>query len=130
MNYHRITSWCLTALPAVLLGASGCASTNPEQKQFSSPDAAVESLVDALRSNDSARLRQVLGPAGDDILSSGDVVADRAEASRFLSLYSAKHRIQPETDGVTILVVGNDDWPFPVPIRKSDRGYVFDTKTG
>jgi hypothetical protein len=120
-------SWRLL-LPCVLLAGSGCASS--EQKQFSSPDAAAQSLVDALRRNDTPRLKQILGPGGDDILSSGDKVADRADAARFLSLYDANHRIQPERDGVNTLIVGNDEWPFPVPIVKSGGGYVFDGESG
>jgi hypothetical protein len=125
---HRALPCCSIVLSTVLLAASGCASSG--QKKFSSPDAAVQSLVDALRKNDSGRLRQILGPAGGDILSSGDKVADRADASRFLTQYAAKHRIQPENNGVSTLLVGEDEWPFPVPIKKSDGGYVFDTKAG
>jgi uncharacterized membrane protein YvbJ len=76
---------CCLAVSIFLLAMTGCASS--EQKQFRSPEAAVDSLVDALRSHDPARLKQVLGPAGDDILSSGDEVADRADVARFLALY-------------------------------------------
>ena len=121
-------AWCLL-IPFLLLAVSGCASSSG-QKQFSSPDAAVQSLVDALRRQDTPRLKQILGPAGDDILSSGDKVADRADAERFLSLYDANHRIQPERDGVSTLLVGDEQWPFPVPIVKSGSGYMFDSETG
>ena len=127
MNHRAIHSGRIV-LTAALLCAAGCAAS--KQKQFSSPQAAAQSLADALRSKDSGRLKQVLGPAGNDILSSGDPVADRADAARFLSLYDARHRIQPEQNGVNTLLVGDDEWPFPVPIRKSDRGYVFDTASG
>ena len=125
---HRATPSWRIVIAAALLGAPGCAS--PKQKQFPSPDAAAQSLVDALRSHDKERLRQALGPAGDDITSSGDPVSDRADAARFLSLYDARHRIQSEQNGVSTLLVGDDEWPFPVPIKKSDRGYVFDTASG
>src|SRR5688572_5617553 len=121
---------CRLIIPGVLvLTALGCASST-EQKQFSSPDAAAQSLADALRSDDRARLDEILAPAADDILSSGDAVADRADAARFLALYDAGHRIQAEPDGVYTLIVGQGDWPFPVPIVKSKRGYVFDAETG
>jgi hypothetical protein len=93
-------------------------------------DAAARSLVDALRTNDRARLDEILAPAADDILSSGDPVADRADAMRFLALYDAGHRIQAEPDGVHTLIVGQADWPFPVPIVKSQGKYVFDAETG
>jgi hypothetical protein len=111
-----------------LVISSGCAS--PEQKQFSSPQAAAQSLVDALRQDDHARLKQNLGPAANDILASGDKVADRADVQRFLSLYDTSHRFQTTPDGVTTLLVGEDEWPFPVPIVKSGGKYAFDTETG
>jgi hypothetical protein len=116
---------------AVILMAPGCASSStPEQKHFSSPDAAVQSLVAALRDDDHARLKQVLGPAVDDILPSGDEMADRAEVARFLSLYDAGHQIQPDADGASTLLVGERNWPFPVPIVRAGGGYVFDTEAG
>jgi hypothetical protein len=113
------------------LAAVGCASSSSSDRtQFSSPDAAAKSLVGALRANDRARLDEILAPAADDILSSGDPVADRADAMRFLALYDAGHRIQAEPDGVHTLIVGQADWPFPVPIVKSQGKYVFDAETG
>jgi hypothetical protein len=128
MNFHAMCKRCLILL-SLLVVASGCASS-PEQKQFASPQAATKSLVDALRKNDQTRLRESLGPDADDILASGDKVADQADVQRFLSLYDTSHRFQTTPDGVTTLLVGQDDWPFPVPIVKSGSKYVFDTETG
>ena len=118
--------------PLVLAGAAlGCASSSSSDRaQFSSPNAAAQSLVDALRTNNRARLDEILAPAADAILSSGDPIADRADAARFLALYDAGHRIQSEPDGVNTLIVGQDDWPFPVPIVKLQGKYVFDAETG
>ena len=127
---------CLFVLIVVGCSSSSPSSSSssvpkPEPKQFSSPDAAVESLVDALRKEDRARLAEMLVPAADDILSSGDNVADRADAERFLTLYDARHRIQSESDGSrSTLLVGEGEWPFPVPIVKTPGGYAFDAETG
>jgi hypothetical protein len=116
--------------------AVGCASSsemkpaNP-QESFPTPDAAVLALVDALRQYDRPRLKQILGPDGDAILASGDPVADRADASKFLALYVDYHMIsQGDDSGNYTLVVGKDSWPFPVPIVKSGRKFIFDTETG
>src|SRR4051794_15514294 len=124
----RAVGWCCLFLPAVLVGGAGCASS--DQKQFSSPDAAAQSLVDALRRQDTGRLKQILGPEGNQILSSGDEAADRADVARFLSLYAENHVIEPQESGANTLLVGVEAWPFPVPIVKSGGGFVFDTKTG
>jgi hypothetical protein len=115
-------------VPALLLAACGCSSAG--QREFRSPDAAADALVDALRHKNPARVKQILGPASSDVLSSGDKAADRADLERFLALYKAKHRIESEPGGASTLLVGDDDWPFPVPIVKSGDGYVFDTEAG
>src|SRR5881392_2864192 len=117
---------CVLAICVACIGL-GCAS---EQKKFNSPDAAATSLVDALRSHDSAQLKKVFGPDGDEIISSGDPVADRADDDRFLAAYDASHHFDTDANGRITLVVGESDWPFPVPIIKSNGGYVFDTAAG
>jgi hypothetical protein len=140
-RWWRIVSCVLVvivaAVAAAVVGSGGCASSSAtsssEQKNFSSPDIAAQSLVDALRTDDEASLKKILGPAGKDVLSSGDPVADQADAKKFLALYDAKHRIETNKDGVTsTLIVGDTDWPFPVPIMKVEKGggYVFDTEKG
>ena len=131
--------------PRILFGvvlalfAAGCApDQSPPQTQaskgtqaaFNSPDAAVGALVGALRAQDAEKLNQIFGPDGDEVVSSGDPVADRAEMVRFLEAFDAKHRLQSEGEGRLTLLVGEQDWPFPVPIMKSDGRYVFDTAAG
>jgi hypothetical protein len=123
------------ALLAGVLAVNGCASTPSSvsaspREQFASADAAVKALVDSLRAQDKARLMKILAPAGDEILSSGDPVADRADAQRFLTLYDEGHRFETDADGVTTLLVGSDRWPFPVPVIKSGNKYEFDVETG
>lgn len=115
----------------LVLTVLGCVSSPMSNRtEFTSPESAAKSLVDALRADDRDRLDEILAPAADDILSSGDPIADRADAARFLALYDAGHRIQAESDGVHTLIVGQANWPFPVPIVKSQRKYVFDAETG
>ena len=134
------SKWCVTLAGVALLGL-GCAS--PEQpktvppvsqasqpQKFASPESAVGSLVSALRAGDQAQLARIFGPDDSDIVSSGDPVADRAEIGRFLTAYDAEHRLQREPDGRYTLIVGTSDWPFPVPIVKSDEQYVFDSAAG
>lgn len=127
MNLKKILCNVLT-VPALITLVGGCGSAGP--KTFSSPEAAVESLAAALRAGDTAKLKAILGPDGDDILSSGDPVADRADAERFLGHYDEERWIRPELDRVYTLMVGHEGWPFPVPILGVDGGYVFDAEAG
>jgi hypothetical protein len=117
-------SLCLFA--AVL--AAGCQSS--AQHTFKSPEAAVDSLVSALRAGDTAQLDQIFGKDGAAIVSSGDPVADRNDFAKFVQAYDAKHELSPAGDGEMMLTIGNDDWPFPAPIVKDDKGWVFDSAAG
>src|SRR3954464_13065256 len=83
----------VVALVVSLALASGCSSSHSEESAprpetvFKSPDAAVDAFVAALRPHDVAQLRKIFGPAGDEIVSSGDPVADRMQVAKFLAAY-------------------------------------------
>jgi Protein of unknown function (DUF2950) len=114
-------------LTAALLGFIAPAFA---QEQFGTPEAAVEALVTAARSEDGAAILKVLGPDGKPIVSSGDPVADSNIRQNFVSAYDVKHTIEMEGDGTQTLVIGNDDWPFPIPLVNKAGQWQFDTKAG
>jgi hypothetical protein len=119
-----------TILLCMIVGSGCSSSSNNTGMRFDSPQAAVDSLVDALRANDTQRLKTIFGPKGDQIVSSGDPVQDQYQVGRFLEGYDKGHRLETEPDGNVTLLVGEKDWPFPVPIIKVDRGYAFDAAAG
>src|SRR5262245_66270674 len=95
---------------------SGCSSTQTTSastpgKGYDSADAAVDSLVAALRSNDQKQLHSILGEGSDDLLNSGDEVADANARADFLKMYDEKHRLEKHDDGSMTLDVGATDWP-------------------
>ena len=100
------------------------------QERFGTPEAAVEALVAAARSGDGDAILKVLGPDGKPIVSSGDPVADSNIRQDFVSAYDAKHAIEMEGDGTQTLIIGNDDWPFPIPLVNKAGQWQFDTKAG
>src|SRR5262245_29748527 len=99
----------------------GCTSSQKKQEHFSSPNAAVDSFVTALRANDDQQLKHILGGEGDSLLSSGDDVADQQGRAKFLEAYDKKHELVEgdEKDEPYTLNVGEGEWPFPIPIVKS-----------
>jgi Protein of unknown function (DUF2950) len=72
----------------------------------------------------------VLGPAAGDLVSSGDEVADAAARKRVLDAYDAKHQVVMEGDDKAVLLVGTEEWPFPIPLVRKDGVWRFDTAAG
>jgi len=116
------------AFIAVFISVSSQAET-VKQRTFASPEEAVKALVEALKSNDAKAVEAIFGPGSRDILLSGDPVADKAVEEKFLSRYGEKHRLEV-TESKANLNIGNDDWPFAVPLAKKDGLWYFDTKAG
>jgi hypothetical protein len=100
------------------------------QKTFKSPEEAVKSLSDAVKSNDTKEMLAIFGPAGKEIISSGDEVADKAGRERFAKACEEMTKLEKETDKKVTLIVGTNEWPFPIPIVKKGETWVFDTKAG
>jgi Protein of unknown function (DUF2950) len=103
-----------------------------KQKEFDSPKAAADSLIQAAASFDLPALKEILGPDGEDLVSSDDTVGDKNRAVAFAD--KAKEKMAIETDkkdpNRAILSVGNDDFTLPIPIVKRKGKWFFDTKTG
>jgi hypothetical protein len=144
----KTTSALLACLPLVLLMTHSRAAVEettpatdsapgPEATEvsvqppmaFETPDAAVMALIDAAASEDRDALFDVLG-SDLDALGSGDPVADAADRRRFVELSLEAAHLEDETDDSAILVIGPEDWPFPIPLAKDDRGWSFDTQAG
>jgi len=104
----------------------------PVQTAFDTPEAAVQALMDAVSKNDSAKLSALFGASARQVLTSGDPQKDKAEREEFSQLASRKHELQPSTmnHDVMILTVGAEDWPFPVPLLRTNGKWRFDTDQG
>jgi hypothetical protein len=105
-------------------------SASQAQKAFRSPEQAAAALADAVRSDSNRAILKLLGPSAGEIIKSGDEVADRKMRQRFTAAYDSKHSINTEGNKKATLVVGNDDFPFPIPLYATSGGWEFDTKTG
>ena len=134
-NQKKRSMWRLgfAILTAVMMSAGfdqGLFAADVGQKSFKSPEEAVKALVDASKGNDKKELMAIFGPAGKELISSGDEVADQAGRDRFVRAYEATNRVVSENEKKVILHVGIKDWPFPIPIVKEGENWFFDTKAG
>jgi hypothetical protein len=105
-------------------------STAIAQQSFKTAEAAVDALVNAARSNDKKALTEVLGRGSSDIVSSGDSVADEASYKRFVSAFDAKHQLSMQGEDKATMIIGTEDFPFPIPIVKNRDTWRFDTDAG
>ena len=119
-------------LMPLMIGALLCsaASVAAAQQAFKTPDEAASAMVRAAKAGDMKALVTVLGPDGEDIVSSGDEVADQATREKFVAAYDAKHKIDMEGDSKATIVIGQEDFPLPIPILRKDAMWRFDTAAG
>ncbi len=123
----RRLQFALSLVAAASLFTTGCSL---RQDRFSSPEEAVQAMIEASKSEQPDRIRRILGPGADEVLSSGDEVADRQARDKFLKAYDEKHELVTGPDGSVTLQAGKDDWPMPIPIVKSWGKWRFDTRRG
>jgi hypothetical protein len=119
----------LTSVIAVIL-VCAMASVASAQQSFKTPGEGTEALVSAARTGNRKAILTVLGGAGAEIVSSGDDVADAAARQRFLAAYDAKHQVTMDGDSKAIMIIGPEDFPFPIPLVRKHGIWRFDTAAG
>src|SRR5262249_23626370 len=105
-------------------------SGSQAQQSFPTPEEAAAALAAAVKADTGRAILKVLGNDAEDIISSGDEVADADIRRRFLSMYDNKHSIKAEGNKTATLMLGPDDFPFPIPLVNSKSGWAFDTDEG
>jgi Protein of unknown function (DUF2950) len=105
------------------------AAQQPGQETFQSAEAASKAFVAAAESNDEKALLDILGPDGKQIVSSGDATQDAQNRANFARKYQQMHRLVKEPGG-TMLYVGAENWPLPIPIVNKGKLWYFDTQAG
>jgi len=98
-------------------------------KTFSSLGEACNALHQAVQQNDEPMLEAILG-VGRDITSEGDESVDKLEREQFSQKYLEMHRLVKEPDGTTVLYIGAENWPFPIPLASKNGRWYFDSQTG
>ena len=99
------------------------------QQSFANPDEATGALATAVKSGMKQNILKVLGADGEDIISSGDDVADIDARNKFVAAYDAKHSVKVDGKKAS-LVIGADDFAFPIPLIHTKAGWEFDTAEG
>ncbi len=120
----------MAALTLLVLGyAQSSFAQESQLRAFSSPAEAAQALFQAVDSENEQAVEAIVG-AGKEVTSSSDDVEDKLEREQFCKKYKEMHRLVREPDGSTVLYIGAENWPFPIPLVSKNGAWYFDSKTG
>jgi Protein of unknown function (DUF2950) len=127
-----ITLMSRLILLGLLIFFVGCnKSGKPTAKLFASPEDAGNALLEAAKSGDQNAVLEIFGPDSKEIISSGDPVQDKATVEKFVTAYGVMHRWRKMPGEAEVLLIGADNFPFPIPLKKNGSGqWFFDTAAG
>jgi hypothetical protein len=134
LKHRKISFTARLLFIAIFIPLAACKKSEPEKppiSTFASPDDAGNALIAAAKSGDQNAILAIFGPDAKDLLHSADPIADKAAVSEFVAGYDVMHRWRKMPDDGQILLVGADNFPFAIPLRKNTAGqWYFDTAAG
>src|SRR5688572_16933946 len=134
MKQNKILTIANLSLLVLLfaLFASAQTTVTTKGKSFATAEEAANALIEAAEKFDETALVEILGPESYDIIHTGEPARDREVAKEFAAQARVKNHvaIQPKNARRGFLSVGEEDWPFPVPLVKGPSGWSFDTRAG
>ncbi len=128
-----LTTYSFRSVALILASAALLAAQQPAERTFQTPQEAAQALVDAAAHDDTAALLKLFGPLGTDIVQSGDPAEDKTSRADFTRRTHEKMDVQinPSNPARATVVVGSDNWPFPVPLIRAKSGqWHFDAARG
>jgi Protein of unknown function (DUF2950) len=125
------TPWLILLSLIILLAACNKKAEKPSIRVFASPDEAGNTLLEAAKSGDQNAVLAIFGTESKETIYSGDAVQDKVVADAFVSSYGVMHRWRKMADGAQILLVGADNFAFPIPLKNNSTGqWYFDVAAG
>jgi hypothetical protein len=106
------------------------AAQGPAQRTFATPEVAVRALIEAAGARNLDELRAIFGPEGQELIASSDVATARRNLEVFTVAVAEGWRLLDQKGNHKVLIVGNEGWPFPVPLVKKANSWRFDSAAG
>jgi len=130
MTMLKLLRGVASAAVGAIVALALLGSASQAQQAYPSPEDAAAALAAAVKTGTLNAVLKVLGRGADDIVESGDDVADAETRQRFVSAYDAKHSIKAEGNKKATLILGPDEFPFPIPLVNNKSGWEFDPAAG
>ena len=121
---------CALMLIGISVSSSRPAAQAAQHRAFGSPEDAVKALVDSARAGNLDQLLAIFGQDGKELIASSDPATARQNRQVFTVAVGEQWHLEDAGPGRKTLVIGNEDWPFPVPLVKEAGGWRFDTAAG
>ena len=115
---------------ALALAACMRSASSTQYRTFTTPENAVQALIGAAKASDLQEAVAIFGPDGKELVDSSDPVAARRNRQVFTAAVAERWQLADEGTNRKVLVIGNEAWPFPVPLAKDANGWRFDTAAG
>ena len=132
--HHKLlfTTFTLPFAAAALAASAWAAASLGEQRNFATPREAAQALLAAAEAADVSALIAIFGQGADEVLNSGDAVQDKNNLERFVkrAKQSLKERVDPANPNRDSILIGLDNFPFPIPLVRTAGRWHFDTPTG
>jgi Protein of unknown function (DUF2950) len=125
----RKTALALAPALALALALGACSRSTPH-RTFATPEDAVRALTAAVKAGDTSEVIAIFGPDGQALIDTADPANARRNRDIFAAAVAERWHIEPGTGGGRVLVIGNENWPFPVPIVQDGGQWRFDTAAG
>jgi hypothetical protein len=129
-DFKALTTVPLTLCAAVFFWSGCSASTRVGPERFGTPEQAVERLGEVIADRNRSDAERIFGPGGDFLLHSGDETLDKQRARQFKRAFNARRVLSKKNDNTYVLHIGQNRWPFPVPIVKDTNDWIFDAAAG
>ena len=126
----RTTLRSALAIAASLLSAAAAGAEAGGPRVFATPDEAARALIDTVKANDLKSLVALFGPAAQDLVDTSDAATGRRNREVFAAAVAEGWRLADLGPGRKELVLGNEAWPFPVPLVKGSAGWSYDAAAG
>jgi len=129
----RLSTWGMlpggaAVMLGLVVGLGPSAADAADAPRYATPEAAAEALIAAVGTGEPEPILEVFGEGAEDVVFTGEAGRDRALWKGFMERAAALRRIAIQADGTAILYIGEEQWPFPVPMSRDDDGWAFDVE--
>ena len=127
---HSSTNVIRLVLVAAAVAVSACNVFRTSQRTFGTPEDAVKALIEAAKAEDLGEIVKIFGPDSKDLLDTSDPATAKRNRETFTVAAAERWQLADQAGGGKVLVIGNESWPFPVPLVKDGNVWRFDTAAG